>query len=228
MSSAKAKKKRGRRGGAKPINRRKRFLGFLLRLSLLVTLLLSCIGNFYVHQPESFRNRWQNNLPHLFEVLENLGNASADITDSLGLTGRDVSVPVDREILDPDSLVCGGYPRPLKGGPKLPEVKILERTGFVVGYAPELRHPLWVAYRASPRVLPSKPPKRPSDFKRDPEAPNSPESREYSRSGYDRGHCAPNHAIARRYGKKGQLETFLTSNICPQRPDLNQWHWRDL
>ncbi|MFA6632320.1 MAG: DNA/RNA non-specific endonuclease, partial [Kiritimatiellia bacterium] len=47
-------------------------------------------------------------------------------------------------------------------------------------------------------------------------------------SGYDRGHMVPNLAIASRYGKAAQLETFLTSNICPQRSGLNQGPWYEL
>jgi endonuclease G len=39
---------------------------------------------------------------------------------------------------------------------------------------------------------------------------------------------APNHAIDTRYGREAQLETFLMSNICPQRPNLNRRVWEKL
>ena len=39
---------------------------------------------------------------------------------------------------------------------------------------------------------------------------------------------APNYAIATRYGAQAQRETFLLTNICPQRPNLNQQVWRHL
>jgi endonuclease G len=39
---------------------------------------------------------------------------------------------------------------------------------------------------------------------------------------------APNYAIATRYGRQAQLETFLLSNIVPQRSQLNQQTWADL
>jgi len=40
-------------------------------------------------------------------------------------------------------------------------------------------------------------------------------SHDYTGSGYNRGHCAPNYAIAVCYGAQAQLETFLMSNILP-------------
>lgn len=39
---------------------------------------------------------------------------------------------------------------------------------------------------------------------------------------------APNHAIASRYGRDAQLETFVMSNVCPQRATLNQGPWEAL
>ncbi len=44
---------------------------------------------------------------------------------------------------------------------------------------------------------------------------------DYTHSGYDRGHMAPNYAIATRYGQEAQKETFLMSNIVPQLGNLN-------
>ena len=39
---------------------------------------------------------------------------------------------------------------------------------------------------------------------------------------------APNYAIAVCYGLQGQLETFLMSNVIPQRPALNRQVWEHL
>ena len=39
---------------------------------------------------------------------------------------------------------------------------------------------------------------------------------------------APNHAIALLYGKEAQEETFLMTNITPQRASLNQKLWQRL
>ena len=56
--------------------------------------------------------------------------------------------------------------------------------------------------------------KRPN-FTRDKEAANSPAPSAYERSGYDRGHMVPNHAIESRYGTEDQKKTFLMSNVAP-------------
>ena len=48
-------------------------------------------------------------------------------------------------------------------------------------------------------------------------------SRDYSRTGYDRGHNAPNASFD--YDKFIQKQTFLMSNIAPQKPNLNRRLW---
>lgn len=51
---------------------------------------------------------------------------------------------------------------------------------------------------------------------------------DYTRSGYDRGHMAPNYGIATRFGRQAQEETFLMSNISPQKHGLNAGVWKTL
>lgn len=48
-------------------------------------------------------------------------------------------------------------------------------------------------------------------------------AKNYSHTGYDRGHNAPNAMF--NYDKKLQKETFLMSNISPQKPKLNRGMW---
>jgi len=97
----------------------------------------------------------------------------------------------------------------------------------MVGYSEEHKDPVWVAYRLvkveHPPTLP-----RPSKFMVDERTDAKVKSSDYTGSGYDRGHMAPNHAIATRYGEEAQIETFLMSNICPQRPNLNRKVWEHL
>ena len=69
---------------------------------------------------------------------------------------------------------------------------------------------------------------RPSKFKIDIRTESKVSHKDYTRSGYDRGHMAPNYAIASRYGHIAQIETFLMSNICPQTPRLNRRIWKNL
>jgi len=48
-------------------------------------------------------------------------------------------------------------------------------------------------------------------------------SKDYSKTGYDRGHNAPNASFD--YDKSIQKQTFLMSNIAPQKPNLNRRLW---
>lgn len=101
---------------------------------------------------------------------------------------------------------------------------ILVNKGYVSGYDSDLRDPRWVCYRLFP-VKDAKTWPRPGVFSHDPRVPNSPDHAAYTNSGYDRGHMAPNAAIATHYGREAQIETFLTTNICPQLPGLNRQPW---
>jgi len=39
---------------------------------------------------------------------------------------------------------------------------------------------------------------------------------------------APNYAISTLYGKSSQLDSFLMTNITPQKPNLNRKIWQRL
>jgi endonuclease G len=113
------------------------------------------------------------------------------------------------------------------GAPAGAALRVLANTGYVVGYSDALGNPLWAAYRLTDAPLKSSPP-RPDDFAVDARTVARIEPSVYNRSGYDRGHLAPNYAIAARYGKSAQEETFLMSNITPQKHGLNAGLWKAL
>ncbi len=105
--------------------------------------------------------------------------------------------------------------------------KILRKTAFVVGYDPEKRIPLWVAYnviRANARL----PGLGERAFKPDPELPRDESAwdSDYKGSGYDRGHMAPFASVRRPGDPRPEIESCYFSNICPQRPTLNRKEWR--
>jgi len=50
----------------------------------------------------------------------------------------------------------------------------------------------------------------------------------WTRSGYDRGHMAPNWGVSICYGRQAQAETFLLTNVIPQSPELNRGLWETL
>ena len=176
----------------------RRLISRCIRWASTLLVLVALVTNWYVHQPRYWQQVQAQHLPPpLAKWAARIGNASADLTDALGLTGRDVEVAYPTA-LSTNMVACAGLPR------------------------------LWAAYRTYPVATPAELPPRPSSFKPDPQAKRSPQHKEYTKSGYDRGHMAPNLAIASRFGKAAQLETFLTSNICPQRSGLNRGPWYEL
>lgn len=104
--------------------------------------------------------------------------------------------------------------------------RVLRNDGTLIGWSDLRVNPLWVRYRLQAVDDPHSG-KRPN-FQRDWRTlwPIAPES--YFGSGYDRGHMAPNYAIATVHGRDAQKQTFLMSNISPQRPDLNRKLWQRL
>lgn len=106
--------------------------------------------------------------------------------------------------------------------------RTLRNHGFIVGYSDVRGNPLWVEYALHPvdESVASLP--RPSKFTKDWRAINRIDHNSYTKSGYDRGHNAPNYAMSHLYGKDGQSDSFLMTNISPQKPRLNQQFWRRL
>jgi len=103
---------------------------------------------------------------------------------------------------------------------------ILRNEAFMLEYSETLKNPLWVTYKVGAKKQGSG--KRPSGFSKDWRSIASVSHQDYTGSGYDRGHMAPNYVIASRYGRSAQLETFLMTNITPQKPNLNQKSWQRL
>ena len=108
------------------------------------------------------------------------------------------------------------------------ELRTLHNTAYTVGYCDALDNPAWVGYRVFDVNGNPHPPKRPEGFFVDTRTAARVESGDYTSSGYDRGHMAPNFAIGTRYGAEAQEQTFLMSNVCPQRHRLNAGLWKDL
>ncbi len=111
--------------------------------------------------------------------------------------------------------------------PKSNDTKIIENPAFTIGYSETRKNPIWVSYKLFKVDNPTSE-KRPSGFKIDHRTLSKVKHKDYTHSGYDRGHMAPNYAIATRYGREAQLQTFLMSNICPQKPKLNRQKWKNL
>ncbi len=106
--------------------------------------------------------------------------------------------------------------------------RVLRNNGFIVGYSDLRGNPLWVEYALKPVADNAPRLKRPSHFQTDWRGLNRVSHDDYTKSGFDRGHNAPNHAMSTLYGKYGQADSFLMTNISPQRPKLNQQIWERL
>ena len=67
---------------------------------------------------------------------------------------------------------------------------------------------------------------RTNKFYNDPEIEGCPDSWDYSNSGYDRGHMAP--AGDMKWSAEAMRQSFLLTNVCPQKGDLNRGAWQKL
>lgn len=105
--------------------------------------------------------------------------------------------------------------------------QVIDRPGFVLGYSEYWRNPLWVAYRLDQRVdAPYA--ERPKHFVMDTRTFSRVRSEDYTGSGFNRGHMAPNYAMSRFHGRAAQVASFRMSNIVPQQGALNQKLWQRL
>ncbi|MGZ4956403.1 MAG: DNA/RNA non-specific endonuclease [Methylobacter sp.] len=106
--------------------------------------------------------------------------------------------------------------------------RILRNHGFILGYSDLRGNPLWVEYALLPNVENTPSIKRPNRFETDWRSINRVSHESYQKSGYDRGHMAPNYAMSHLYGREGQADSFLMTNITPQKANLNQKIWQRL
>ena len=100
--------------------------------------------------------------------------------------------------------------------------------GFAVMYSGVSRTPLWSAeYLDRKRLQQAKEIDREDSFHEESRLPKSMRAKlsDYSGSGYDRGHLAPNGNMANR---SQQYDSFSLANIAPQSPRNNRYVWRNI
>lgn len=104
--------------------------------------------------------------------------------------------------------------------------QVVHHNYYSLSYSEPDEQAEWVAYELKKSQVKN------SDFKRpyfevdDRVKTKSAHWRNYKNSGYDRGHLCP--AGDREFSKEAYYETFLTSNITPQRHDFNAGVWNRL
>jgi len=125
-----------------------------------------------------------------------------------------------------------GGGKPVNSGLEIPVFttrrpsQVIEHVGYTVSFNPTWRTPNWVAYeltRAETEGLEE----RSGHFDPDPAVKGvCPNTRDYSNSGFDRGHMAP--AADMKWSEQAMRESFYLTNICPQNHNLNAGDWRIL
>lgn len=219
----KGKKKSPRSSGHGGVLRR--FARRVVFAAAILVVILCAVGDWFVHHPKDWLDAKTDTWPHFAtDALSYAGDRTGDLTDALGWTGHDAVYDYDEEA-PTGAVFFAGAPR--RVGPPAPaDIVVLQRGEFAVGWSPSFRHPVWAAYHVPPEAL------HPSDvrptFQRDRGVASSPAANAYDRTGYDRGHMVPNHAIASRFGEVAQKKTFLMTNIAPQAPSLNRGPWRNV
>ena len=123
----------------------------------------------------------------------------------------------DRAHIEKAELACTPAGRPSQ---------ILYRTGYATSYNRQWKLPNWVSYELLRNETQGEV-SRSDRFVSDPDVKGTPaDTRDYTRSGYDRGHMAP--AGDMKWSEQAMDESFLLSNICPQAPGLNRGRWKEL
>jgi len=108
------------------------------------------------------------------------------------------------------------------------DTQALCMDGFAVMYSAVSRTPLWSAeYLDRTRLQQAKQIDREDSFHEESKLPKSARASlsDYSGSGYDRGHLAPNANMANR---SQQYDSFSLANIAPQSPRNNRYIWRNI
>jgi endonuclease G len=159
---------------------------------------------------------------NLFHLIQNYPRVIMPIL-TLVLCGYGYEVWIARP-----ALMYQGEPQAIETFESDTWFRVLRNNGFIVGYSDLRGNPLWVEYALTPISDNAPRLKSPSRFQMDWRSFNRVSHDDYTKSGFDRGHNAPNHAISTIYGKYGQADSFLMTNISPQRPKLNQQIWQRL
>ncbi len=107
------------------------------------------------------------------------------------------------------------------------KAEVVEHTYYILGYNERYEQAEWVSYRLTRDLLriPNVP--RAKRFEKDPDvSTGSADYYDYRGSGYSRGHLAPAGDMAQN--ELSMKESFLMSNMSPQKISFNGGIWREL
>jgi endonuclease G len=102
----------------------------------------------------------------------------------------------------------------------------VEHAAIALCYDEKHEQARWVMHMVTPAIIEGNV-SRTNDFRVDPLVKTGTAVKaDYWYSGFDRGHLAPSADF--RWSKKALSESYLYSNMAPQRPELNREKWAEL
>lgn len=115
---------------------------------------------------------------------------------------------------------------PTRARPEAAPLKRLDHRFFVIHYDERFRLPQFVVYQLTREQLLHHHARRANRFFADPLLTGPVRNEDYARTGYDRGHMAPAGDFS--FDQRANNETFVLSNMAPQRAGLNRIAWKAL
>lgn len=109
---------------------------------------------------------------------------------------------------------------------RIPVITIC-RTAYLIGYDQKAKIPNWVSYSLDARHALGCFPRSDSFYVDETLTENArSEPRDYAKTGYDIGHMA--NASDMAYTQDAETESFLMSNMTPQKPNVNRGVWKSI
>lgn len=109
--------------------------------------------------------------------------------------------------------------------PKALSAQIKEYTGFTVSFNKDNGTPNYVAWELLGKEVQTDI-DRSDNFWQDKEIEGCPTTKDYTGSGYDRGHMCP--AADQKWSEQAMYDCFVMANMCPQDHKLNAGAWNTL
>ncbi len=162
------------------------------------------------------------------EAKASASELRAEGKDVVSGQGIKSAAEADENASASDSRVSSTLPE----GMRLPKYEtsrggqLIVHTGYTVQYDADFKTPQWVAWSLTAEQAQGTVP-REKDFYPDPDVKGAKAyTKDYSNSGYDRGHMAP--AGDMKWSASAMKESFYLSNVCPQNRNLNRGDWKEL
>ena len=140
-----------------------------------------------------------------------------------GEVDKDFGAPKPTELKSSSTIDLNALDK-VKGANGVPS-EIKEYEGFTVDFNQENKTPNYVAWILHGHETEGAS-ARSNKFWTDTEIEGCPDTRDYTRSGYDRGHMCP--AGEQKWSETAMRHSFVMANICPQKHELNTGAWKTL